>query len=82
VLTSTRLIPVTIVCDTCGCHFVRPLHAVGWINSTACPDCGTSHQLASGANARCVDEKQMAWLRAYQRRHFPGAPRPIIDHCG
>jgi hypothetical protein len=79
--TSARLVPITLVCDTCGCHFVRTLHDIGWINSIGCPDCGTSHQLECGANARRVDAKQSAWQRAYQLTHFPAPPTPLVEHC-
>lgn len=68
---SSRLIPIGICCDVCGCCFVRSLRDIGWINSTTCPDCGELQQLETGPNANRVHDKQSAWLQAYQQAHFP-----------
>jgi hypothetical protein len=68
---NSRFVRVTVACHVCGCHFVRSLHKVGWVNVFDCPDCGTSLQLEAGDNARNIAVKQTAWMRAYQRHHFP-----------
>lgn len=62
---------VTLACHVCGCSFVRSLHRVGWINVANCPDCGASLQLEAGDNAGRIAVKQSAWMRAYQRHHYP-----------